>query len=142
MSGNRFVWNGLEELKAQLRSLPADLTGEASEIVRDTGAAAADEVRAGYPSRASDLRDHVTVTFTTSGYATGAVVKNTSKLAYIFENGTMARHYFTRRGVRHLTGRMPPGHVFVPIMVRRRRAMYAQLADLLTRHGLTVSGTP
>ena len=136
MSGNRFVWNGLEEFKAALRALPAELTDEASGIVEANANAVVAEIQAGYPVRTGDLRDHVAVTFTTSHYATGAVVKNTSKLAYIFENGTQARH--NKLGANR--GSMPPGHVFIPAIIRRRRVMYEQLADLLTRHGLQVSG--
>jgi len=136
VSGNRFVWNGLEEFKAALRALPAELTDEASGIVEANANAVVAEIQAGYPVRTGDLRDHVAVTFTTSHYATGAVVKNTSKLAYIFENGTQARH--NKLGANR--GSMPPGHVFIPAIIRRRRVMYEQLADLLTRHGLQVSG--
>ena len=33
MSSNRLVFSGLDELRAALRTLPADLTGEPSNIV-------------------------------------------------------------------------------------------------------------
>jgi hypothetical protein len=42
--------------------------------------------------------------------------------------------------VRKTTGRMPPGNIFIPAVVRRRREMYEQLKAMLTRHGLEVSG--
>lgn len=137
MSANRFVFSGLDELRAALRTLPADLTGEASHIVEAHANAAAADIKAGYPGRTGDLRDHVEVTFSTSGTSTGAVIRNTSKHAWLFENGTQARH--TAIGANR--GSMPPGHVFIPAVVRRRRAMYGQLQDLLERHGLIVSGT-
>jgi hypothetical protein len=35
---------------------------------------------------------------------------------------------------------MPAGHVFVPRIIRHRRAMYTALKAMLVRHGLTVSG--
>lgn len=136
MSNNRLTFSGLDELRAALRQLPAELTGEASHIVEGAANGAAASIKAGYPSRTGDLRDHVTVETMQSGFSTGAVVKNTSKLAYIFENGSQARH--TAIGANR--GSMPPGHVFIPIVIRKRRQMYEQLKDLLTRHGLQVSG--
>jgi hypothetical protein len=135
MATNRIVWSGLEELKQQLRDLPAALAGEAGSIVLG----AADGARADmhYPRRTGDLADHLTITKVTTGpFGAGAVVRNTSKHASLFENGTQARH--TAIGANR--GTMPPGHVFIPAVIRHRRAMYAQLTDLLVRHGLIVSG--
>jgi hypothetical protein len=135
---NRFVFTGLEELKAELRTLPADLTAEASHIVEAAANGAAATIKASYPP--GELQDSLSVQVSVSGFAAGAVVKNTSKLASIYENGTEARHYTTVHGVRHETGRMPPKNVFIPTMQRKRAQMYDQLADLLVSHGLAVSG--
>jgi hypothetical protein len=35
---------------------------------------------------------------------------------------------------------MPPGKIFVPVVVRKRRAMYERLKELLVRHGAKVNG--
>ena len=135
----RLILDGLAELRAELRSLPVALTGEASGTVLSNAEAANNDMH--YPRRSGDLADHLKVETVSAGqYGAAAVVKNTSKHASIFENGTEARHYFTINGVRHETGRMPPGHVFVPAVVRRRREMYEQLKAMLERHGLEVSG--
>ena len=137
MSSNKFVFSGLDELKQALRTLPADLTGEASHIVQNAAGAAEADIKAGYPVRTGDLRDHVlSAPLPTGAFARGMVVKNTSKLAYIFENGTQARH--TSLGANR--GSMPPGHVFLPAVIKRRRIMYSELKDLVTRHGLMVTG--
>lgn len=134
----RVTWDGLAELREQLRNLPADLTDEARDIVTDTANAAAAEVEAGYPSRTGDLRSKVRVVVEHGGqFGVSVVVKNTSPLAQIFESGTQARH--TALGANR--GAMPPGRVFVPVMVRRRRVMYERLQEILTRRGLTVSGS-
>lgn len=139
MSNNRLVFNGLAELKAALRALPEELTGEASNIVDGTVNGAAVEIRSGYAkhSRSGRLQGGVIVTRVDRGkFTAGAIVKNTAKHAAIFENGTQARH--TDLGANR--GSMPPGHVFVPVVIRRRRSMYQSLKDLLVRKGLQVSG--
>jgi hypothetical protein len=69
-------------------------------------------------------------------FSAGAIVKNTAKHAWIFENGTQARH----NDLGANRGSMPPGHVFIPAVIKRRRIMYQQLRALLERHGLKVSG--
>jgi hypothetical protein len=63
-------------------------------------------------------------------------VVNRSPHAWMFENGTQARH--TAIGANR--GAMPPGHVFIRIAIIKRKQMYAQLRGLLERHGLKVTG--
>jgi hypothetical protein len=107
---------------------------------------AAFEIRAGYRSRETgDLESHVFVVNADAGrYGAGMEVKSTAKHAWIFENGSEARHYITKKGRRHATGAMwgrrPGGHVFIPAMARARFRMWTSLAALLVRHGLKVSG--
>lgn len=137
MSQNRLVLNGLDELRQALRTLPADLTAEASHLIEGVANGAAADIKAAYPVRTGNLRNHLTVThFERGRFSAGAIVKNTAKHASIFEHGTQARH--TAIGAHR--GSMPPGHVFVPRMIRARRRMYQGLKDLLSRHGLLVSG--
>jgi hypothetical protein len=132
---------GLDELREALRNLPDELTGEGSHIVEGNANGAAAQIKAGYKRRTGNLGDGVKVEPLGVGrFAAGVVVRNTAKHAVIFENGTQARHYYTINGVKHETGRMPPGHVFVPAVIRKRRQMYEQLKDLLVRNGLQVSG--
>lgn len=134
---SRIVWNGLAELREALRNLPAELTAEASHIVDGVANAAAADIKEGYPARTGNLRDHVFVSHRDKGrFAAGAVVKNTAKHAWIFENGTQARH----TDIGSDRGSMPPGHVFIPAVIKRRRIMYQQLRALLERHGLKVLG--
>ncbi len=131
----RVVWEGLEELKAQLRQLPAELAAEASGIVMAAAQGAKSDMH--YPRRTGNLADHLTVSTVAAGqFGAAAIVRNTSPHAAIYENGTQARH--TALGA--YRGSMPPGHVFVPAVMRRRRQMYDQLKALLVAHGLTVSG--
>lgn len=138
------IWSGLEELRAELRRLPEDLTGEASHIVEGAANDAAGEAQRGYAQHLQhpgELQDDVHVEIVASGQLASAyLVKNTSRLAWMFESGTVARHYITVRGNRHLTGAVRALHVFIPAMQRNRHRMYEQLKDLLVQHGLSVSG--
>lgn len=139
MADNRLRFDGLEELRAELRRLPVDLTAEASHIVEATANAAAVEIRSGYAAHVvtGQLQGGVVVTHADAGkYSAGAIVKNTAPHAVIFEHGTRARH--TDRGVNR--GAMPAGNVFIPAIVKARRRMYEQLRALLERHGLIVTG--
>ncbi|HEV8211052.1 MAG TPA: hypothetical protein VGP77_13050 [Vicinamibacterales bacterium] len=136
MSG--LTWSAeFEALKAGLRTLPADLADEASAIVDNEAELAKSEIVQRYPRRTGKLREKVFVrTMALGRFGAGVQVVNSSKLAFIFENGTQARH--TKLGANR--GAMPPGHVFVPAIVRHRRAMYDKLKALLVKHGLLVSG--
>lgn len=135
------VIDGLADLKQALLNLPKELQAEAGHIVQGHANAAAVKIKAAYPRITGRLRDKVNVTYDlTTGVAASAVVKNPSPLAYIFENGTEARHYTTVNGKVHQTGRMPGFHVFIPTVMQERRVMYPDLKDLLVRKGLTVTG--
>ena len=139
MSGGRVVWSGLEELRAALRALPADLAAEAGHIVTGAANAAAAEIRRSYPVHSGNLRDHLVVRPAEGGpFGAGAVVVNTARHAYLFEVGTATRH--TDLGWNR--GRMPPARVFIPTSRRWRRKMYGELAAVVERHGLRVTGTP
>jgi hypothetical protein len=136
----RVRWDGLDELKAWMRNLPASATGEATRIVEGAANAAAADARAGYVEHrfSGDLESHVVVThFERGKFTTGAIVKNTAHHAWLFENGTMARHYVTEKGKTHLTGAARAMNVFRPAMIRRRKIMYEQLKTMLLRIGFT-----
>lgn len=139
MANNTLRFQGLEELRAELRQLADDLKGEAAKIIHGRANAAAVDIRSAYGAHrhSGDLQEHVVVEQVSRGrFSAGAIVRNTAKHAFIFENGTEARH--TKAGLNR--GKMPPGHIFVPRMMKHRRLMYAELAELLRRHGMTVVG--
>jgi hypothetical protein len=139
-SNNRLKFEGLEELRASLRRLPVDLRDDAEVIVFDSAKEAVDDIKAGYAKhrRSGDLADKVeAVQLRGNGTAfAGAIVQNKSKLAFIFENGTQARH--TNIGANR--GSMPAAHVFVPAVIRRRKEMYERLREMMRSHNLTVTG--
>lgn len=135
----RLTFVGLEQLKRDLRNLPTELREEAKNIVLDTANAAATEIRSAYPSRKGRLRNGITARLIAVGpYGSGAMAQNRARHAYLYEYGTVPRQ--TSKGWNR--GRMPEANppIFVPKVIRHRRAMYQKLKDLLTRKGLKVSG--
>lgn len=142
MSVSRFEWDGLAELREALRHLPEALAGEAADIVESAANSAVADVRAAYPTGPTGtLLKRLEMTFTRSRFGTVAIVRNKAPHSHLYERGTKDRRYTTKRGNDHRTGVMPAAHVFIPVMQRRRREMYARLRELLVRHGLIVSET-
>lgn len=133
---NRLRFDGLDELRAQLRALPRELADEGSSIVTGSAETAASLVRAAYPEKTGRLRRGVKVVKATSGpYGAGVVLVSAARHAHLIEFGTAVRHSRIRKDL----GRMIERPIFIPIVQRSRRAMYEQLAELLERHGLRVT---
>jgi len=145
-----FVLTGIDELREALRNLPAELAAEAGAAVTEAAQAAESDARAAYEAHrhSGNLVSRLSRTTSSSAFGAGALVKNTAKHAWIFENGSEARHYTTASGATHGTGAMwgktaqPPTHMFVRAMQTRRTAMYARLRAVLERQGLEVTGEP
>jgi Bacteriophage HK97-gp10, putative tail-component len=130
-------WEGLTQLEADLRTLPENLRMEAATITRQAAEDAAATMAALYPKRTGTLATSLQVSESEPGpYAIRAMVTNTARYAYLFDIGTQARH----SAIGANRGSMPAGNVFIPTMIRARRAMYAALKDVLSRAGLIVSG--
>jgi hypothetical protein len=132
------VFEGLNELRAELRNLPATLAQEASAIV-DAAAADADaKYSGGLAERSGHLRAGVSRRATTSRFGAAVVVRNSARIAYIYDNGSKQRQ--TSRGYNR--GQMPERSQtdrLVSIAIAARRQMYARLSDLLRSHGAEVS---
>ena len=89
-------------------------------------------MRAAYPEGPrGNLKQRLKVTLREGNeFGAGGMVKNTAPHAFIFEQGTQARYVTTRplgraKNFGYRRGAMPPGRVFIPIAIRRRREMYA-----------------
>jgi hypothetical protein len=131
------VWEGLDEYYAELAQLPEACTGEAAHLIEAATNGVTLDIKGAYPSRTGELRNKTTVEqLAVNGRVVGAVVRNTSKHAALFEEGTQARH--TALGANR--GTMPPGHVFVPRIVKATRALTQQLKDLRALRGAVVTG--
>lgn len=137
MSRNRIAFDGLAELKKDLRDLPEVMHGEAEHIIEGQANAAALEVRQKYGMVSGKMVQGVVVEkVERTRFFAGRRIVSKSPLAFIYENGTQVRH--TELGYNR--GRMPPAHVFVPAMIRHRKRMYELLREMLKRHGLKVVG--
>jgi len=130
---------GIAELKDALARLPAELKGQATGIVVDAAYAAQRDIAAAYPQGPTGhLKKGVKVTVKEIGpFAVAAQVRSVAPHAHLYEFGTQARH--TKRGWNRGTMPAPPMPVFIPTMIRHRRAMYGQLANLIRASGLTVT---
>jgi hypothetical protein len=130
---------GLDELRAALKKLPADLQREAAVIVQAQAEQMAVEAQGAMPSVTGNLRSHVSVVLSSDVVGgVSAKVLATAKHAYLWETGG-------NRGERHWkknnksTGVMTPANKFIPIAILRRRVMVAALVDIVERAGLTVT---
>jgi hypothetical protein len=129
---------GIAELKDALGKLPTELKGQATGLVVEAAYSAQREIVAAYPQgRTGKLKKGVKVTVQEIGpYSVAAQVRSSAPHGWLYEYGTKARH--TKRGVNR--GTMPNApDVFIPAMVRYRRAMYLKLADIIRATGLIVT---
>jgi hypothetical protein len=129
---------GIAELKDALGRLPTELKGQATQIVLDSAYAAQAEIVAAYPQGPTGkLKKGVKVRVQEIGpYSVAAQVRSSAPHGWLYEYGTQPRK--TKRGWNR--GTMPnPPDVFIPAMVRYRRAMYLKLAELIRSTGLIVT---
>jgi bacteriophage HK97-gp10 putative tail-component len=132
-----FRFDGLAEQLAQWQQLAHDMAREAQPSVEDAGRQAVATIRAGYPKRTGDLRDHVTMIATQTGDRVQVVVINTSPHAAVFERGSQARH--TKIGADR--GSMPANPLFTAELIRRRRELLGTpIPAVLRAFGLEVRG--
>ena len=106
-----------------LEGWPVEVADAARPIIERHAKAAFEEIKAGYPVVTGKLRDGLTIKDTSKGALHPSVtIENDVYYAKIFEAGGMTT-----------AGPKPAGRVFIPISVRERRAMRAEVVDLLER---------
>lgn len=137
MARNRMRLEGLDEFKAALRTLPRELSDEAQSIVLGIAEEAKSEVYTAYPEVTGNLRKGLKVIKETSPFGTRAIMKNTAPHAWIYDNGSEARHWETGKSTGKMWGKRPPTHIFVSTAIRKRREMRQRLLGLLLRSGAT-----
>jgi hypothetical protein len=134
---------GIQELKIALTNLPTELKGQASKLVLDTAYAAAAEIETAYPQGPTgNLKKGVKVRVLEFGpNAVAAQVRSTAPHAWWNEHGDRLHERETKQKAKR--GRMfskkgIPRPIFVPTMIRYRRAMYLKLAEIIKATGLDV----
>lgn len=142
--GNEIRMSGLLELRQQLRTMPVRLRNAAAAVVEGTARDVAAQIIAAYPEVTGNLKRGVRVEpINTGPYGVAFRVVNRAKHAWLYENGSQARAYISKRNrVQHETGRMspaPPGRAMIPKVARARRVMEVRLRQLLESEGLVVT---
>jgi hypothetical protein len=136
-------FDGLDELRRQLRDLPKALEHEAQPIVRAATERTAAAMTAGYPARAGavsgkarnarvPLKNSVRTTYPAP--LVGIAYSN-SDLSHIYEKGTKARS--SKRGNR---GVMPAHPITGAAAHKNREQMLRELIAMVERHGFDVQG--
>jgi hypothetical protein len=128
MARNRIEWQGLQELRAALRALPADLRDAGNAIVR--GAAERTDVATvtNYPEVTGNLRRGVGRTEDASTFGLVVTVYSRAPHAHLYEYGTVKQPP------------APPHTRLGTHAARERRRMYTELKALLASQGLEVRG--
>lgn len=130
MANNRIQWEGLAELRAELRRMPDELRDEAARIVRAAGEATEVATYTNYPEISGNLRKGVGRRETMTKYGIVVTVYSRAPHAHLYEMG----------GAVHRPP-APPHKRLGTHAARERRKMYDALADMLRDHGLKVSGS-
>ena len=139
----RITWDGLDELKAALRRLPDDLRGEADRIAEDAANGATTAIKTIYGQHrvTGHLQNSTVVEQEQTGpFGVAYRVRVSDPIAWLFDNGSQARHWAGGKSTGRMWGKTPPTHAFVKTMIRFRRVMYPKMKTMLVRHGLSVTG--
>ena len=105
-----------------LEGWPQETAEAAGAIIAQHAQEAYTDIRAGYPVVTGTLRDGLTLRETSrSAMAPSWTLENPVFYAKIFESGSASV----------AGGTAGPGRVFVPISIRKRRAMRAAIVELL-----------
>jgi len=128
--------DGLDDELDALTALPTTLRDQAAPLVRTAADQAEATIRAAYPVVSGQLRDslHQEVVETPAGIKVRLI--NDAPEAIWYEYGTVFRH--TSLG--YARGRMPAAKVFVPEVMRDRRALLEDLIPVVEAEGLKVRG--
>jgi len=124
---NKLVLTGIDELRVELKSLPATLQAESDPIVRARATKAQAQIVAGYPEVTGRLRAGVKVLPQSPGQRRAAVYTLVSDAPYarILEFGS---------------ARIAPRALFLPITETERRAAVVDVVSLVESKGLDVRG--
>jgi hypothetical protein len=138
-------WNGLDEFRELLRDLPTALRDDADDILIEAANRAEAEIRRGYTrGKTGDLLAGLYQNRRSGPFGIAIRLINKAAHAWLWDNGTEARHYTTTRGKQHATGAMwgkrPAPHTFDRAVLASRRRMFDDLKAMMRAHGLEVRG--
>jgi len=128
--------DGLDAELDALTALPTTLRDQAAPLVRSAADEAEATIRAAYPVVSGALRDGLRQETTETPAGIKIRLINDAPQAIWYEYGTVFRH--TSLG--YARGRMPAAKVFVPEVMRDRRALVDDLIPVVEAEGLKVRG--
>jgi hypothetical protein len=134
------IWNGLEEYMAELKQLPEACLGEAGKAIEGEVNGAFVAVAQVYERHrfTGTLRRRLTISHLAIGtHVYGVVLKSGSPLAWLFDNGSQARHWKSGKGTGEMWGKTsnPPTHTFSRAVGKARRKLSGLFREMLLRHG-------
>jgi hypothetical protein len=134
------VWAGLSEYLAELHKLPEDCRAETSKLIEGG-------VNSAYVTIASVYNAHQhTGTLAkrlkiTPYKGSGVQLTSGSPIAWLFDNGSKARHWASGKSTGAMWGNTAPTHIFKKTIGRLRRRLLNQYREMLLRRGAsTVTG--
>lgn len=132
MAGN-VTWTGMQEYLAELRRLPGESKGEAEKLIRGTVNGAFVTVAGVYEQHqhTGTLRRRLKIS------DDGKQLTSGSPLAWLFDNGSQARHWASGKSTGRMWGRTPPTHIFAKTVGRARRKLTEAYKAMLLRRGAT-----
>lgn len=133
----RVIFEGLDELRDELKRLPAELNREARDQVIATAEATAAELRAAYPEKTGNLRRGVKVKIEETPTSTIAKVISSAPHAHLWEFGTEIRKTQKLYPRGRMTAKFDQG--LVGIAIRRRLRMDRLLVAVIESHNFQVT---
>lgn len=128
MANNRITWQGMQEFRAALRQLPEALREEGNDIVRAAGERTEIATFTNYPEKTGNLRKGVGRKEEPSRFGIVVTVYSRAHHAHLYEMGTVRQPP------------APPHKRLGTHAARERRRMFRELAAMMEKHGLKVSG--
>src|SRR5262245_32247219 len=126
-------WTGLDSFEQELRTLTADLVGEANAIMLESAEAARADIAAAYPFHSGALRAGLVIREARGLVLAGAELLQTAPHGWLYEHGSRPR--YNKAGA--FRGLMPARPTFIPTAAAYRRAAMSQVIYRLYQHGAT-----
>lgn len=141
MSQTKVTWTGLTEYRNEVRQLPEACTGEAAKVVEGEVNGAYVEIAQVYGQHrhTGKLLKRLKITPITNKGAltTGRKLTSGSPIAWLFDNGSQARHWVSGKSTGKMWGRTPPTHIFTRTEGRTRARIVNLLKAMVLRRGAT-----
>lgn len=138
MARTAVVWTGLNEYREQLRAMPQACTREAATMVEGAVNSAFVTISAVYGAHRHtgtlQRRLKIMPLRFRGELTTGLELRSGSPIAWLFDNGSQARHHASGKSTGTMWGRTPPTHIFKKTVVQKRREMVMRLKDMVLRY--------